>query len=678
MALREIASRPAPRCSGLQSRYWRIDQGAVQGRYIFDDWTSLEAFLLNPGQDPAFETISRAPEELAPCEPSSESLASLDIIDRPVFIISAPRAGSTLLYELLATSHVLWTIDGESEGPIQGIPALHPAARGYDSHRLTDMDATPENVRALCAGFVMELRDCRGRRYLDLPALERPSALRMLEKTPENALRVAFLSVAFPDALFVLLHRDARQSISSILEAWHHDGFVNFPVLAGWRRERWHMLLPEGWRALDSRPLLDVASLQWASANRQALDDLDGLPRERWMSIDYDELVAVPAMVAQRIFDFANLTVDDGLAAALTRPLPTSSTTISPPSPLKWRSNSGLREGELHGVTQLSARLRSLGRARAERPSATGINTPIRFSCFLSEGTAASEMGGDDWIVAPSFHYQIGASVPLPLLRRTRFRERFLADYPLLWVEDPATNVMYPYWSDRKHALHFRQLVAGKSAPTLSSALAAPLVGAGILATRARLDEQKREGVALVEQVRTPFEQKRFCLLPSLLRRMHAAALAGYYRDVIAHSDWASGDEQVRLRHGHHNETMARYFHHQLADFVSRVAGEPVRPSYAYVSAYSEGAYLAPHVDRKQCIFTLSLLVEQERPDKPRPWPLWFQSHDGKVALAQKSGDGILFRGCELPHWREEPPPGCASTTLLFHYVPLGFTETLD
>jgi hypothetical protein len=38
----------------------------------------------------------------------------------------------------------------------------------------------------------------------------------------------------------------------------------------------------------------------------------------------------------------------------------------------------------------------------------------------------------------------------------------------------------------------------------------------------------------------------------------------------------------------------------------------------------------------------------------------------------------VLFRGCELPHWRDSPPPGGASTTLLFHYVPRDFADVLD
>jgi hypothetical protein len=135
----------------------------------------------------------------------------------------------------------------------------------------------------------------------------------------------------------------------------------------------------------------------------------------------------------------------------------------------------------------------------------------------------------------------------------------------------------------------------------------------------------------------------------------------------------------VPLRHGYHNETVSRYFHHQLAGFVSRVAGEPVKPTHAYVSAYKQGAVLRLHVDRKQCVFTLSLWIDYSAQSaSSEPWPLWFQTDAGKVAVTQKSGDAVLFRRCELPHWRDRPPAGSASTTLLFHYVPCAFVGVLD
>jgi hypothetical protein len=134
----------------------------------------------------------------------------------------------------------------------------------------------------------------------------------------------------------------------------------------------------------------------------------------------------------------------------------------------------------------------------------------------------------------------------------------------------------------------------------------------------------------------------------------------------------------VANRHGWHNESVARFFHHQLTAIIQRVAGEPLRPSYCYVSAYRAGAVLRPHVDRKQCVFTVSLWLGGGEPTAEAAWQLRLHAPAGIASVTQAAGDAVLFRGCELPHWRDHPPPGASATTLLFHYVPRDFADVLD
>src|SRR5205085_646992 len=182
---------------------------------------------------------------------------------------------------------------------------------------------------------------------------------------------------------------------------------------------------------------------------------------------------------------------------------------------------------------------------------------------------------GDGLRVNPSFHFQLGATIPLPLLRRTRFRDRFVNDRPVLWVED-ATGVNYPFWVPVRQAFLFRQFVAGRRPPPLDPELAARLACANVLVAEGDSERRRREGEALVEGARALFNEQRYCELPSLIHPAHVAALSRYYEALIESGEWELGDPQVSRRHGRHNESVARYFHHQLIGVVSRVAGEPV------------------------------------------------------------------------------------------------------
>ncbi|MFL6195462.1 MAG: TIGR03032 family protein [Thermoanaerobaculia bacterium] len=255
--------------------------------------------------------------------------------ERPVFIVCPPRSGSSLLFETLAQSPSVWTVGGESHNVIEQIPALHPSARGWDSNRLTAADARPQVVERLTDGFFLHLRDRDGRR-----PLAGAEGLRLLEKTPKNALRVPFLAEAFPDARFVYLYRNPREAISSIYEAWKSGRFVTYPELPGWSGPPWSLLLVPGWRELAGRDLPEIAARQWTIATRRLLDDLEALPPERWCVANYGRLASDPREEIERLRGFLGLDWD----RVLTAPLPPSRHTLTPPEPGKWRRNEAILE----------------------------------------------------------------------------------------------------------------------------------------------------------------------------------------------------------------------------------------------------------------------------------------------------------------------------------------------
>ena len=59
------------------------------------------------------------------------------------------------------------------------------------------------------------------------------ATLRWLEKTPKNALRIPFFDRLYGDALFILLWRDPRENLSSIIEAWKARRWITY------RAARW-------------------------------------------------------------------------------------------------------------------------------------------------------------------------------------------------------------------------------------------------------------------------------------------------------------------------------------------------------------------------------------------------------------------------------------------------------
>lgn len=690
VAWRTAAALAPPALPGLLARQWLIERTALQGCYLFeDDDRGIASFLADPAADPAYGQLAAHAYAALADAPRVDRLSPEMKVERPVFVVAAPRSGSTLLFDLLAQAPDFWTQGGEGQGAVEGIAALHPARGGYVSDRLTDADFTLGIETCLHAGWRFGLRDRHGRHYDELSGIERLRTPRLLDKTTEHTLRVSFLARACPDARFVLLHRDARQNVSSLMQSWRHGGFVRLHNLRDWPERDWCFLLPPDWRALRGRSLQELATAQWEAACRWALHDLEMLDRTRWTSVDYNDLVAHPQRVVERLCAFLDIEVDAHLAAHLAQPLAVSATAISPPSAIKWRSHRELDVPLLEAVTRAtSARLRTLHSNSATEPSPpTATQSAVRFACQLKdvpfEDVAAApehiagEVGLDALMVEPTLRFQLGASIPLGLATATRFRERFLTDQPILWTRNLLTQAYQPYWVPRHHARLFAEFEPDRLAPPCPAQLRAQLHAADIIASATERTAAERRVAATRARLTSEFAERSYCVVPDVLAPPHTAALARYYRELIASGRWALGDEQVARRHGWHNESVARFFHHQLTGFVGAIVGEPVCASYAYVSAYQQGAELEPHVDRKQCEYTLSVIID-ETGGRSVSWPLWFLAGDERSAVTLELGEGVLFRGHDLPHWREAAPmPGLALSTLLLHYVPAGFKETL-
>jgi hypothetical protein len=339
--------------------------GALKGRFrlrnTVDATESLRHCIVRAALNPGLYARAPVPRAVAPARK----------IERPLIIVSPPRSGSTLLFETLAKARGAWTIGGESHALIETIRELHPASHDFESNRLTARDATPEIAAELIERFVAELRDRDGE-----PPPPDAHGLQLVEKTPKNSLRIPFLAALFPDARFLYLHREPRQTLSSMLDAWRSQRFVTYAQLPGWRYPNvpgwsatlsWSLALANGWREWMKLPLPDLVAKQWSAIVDTMLGDLAAIDSARVAVADYSALLADPQAEMQRVCAFAGLEWDRTLDA----PLPLSKHTLTPPDPDKWKRNAAEVERMLTIATPSIERLEHFVRARRD-PRAVG------------------------------------------------------------------------------------------------------------------------------------------------------------------------------------------------------------------------------------------------------------------------------------------------------------------
>jgi len=277
--------------------------------------------------------------------PGALPAEGVEAFERPVFVVSPPRSGSSLLFETLAQAPGVYTIGGESHAIFEGLPQLNIAAHGYASNRLDAGAATAEISGAVRERFARRLVDRDGK-----PPARPP--VRLLEKTPKNALRVPFIMRTFPQAQFVYLYRDVRETLASMIDAWNSGRFVTYPELPGWSGPPWSLLLVPGWRDLAGKPVHEIVAAQWGATTQTLLDDLEALPAERVVVSRYDALLADPNREIRRLCDAVGFAWDRPLDATL----PPSKHTLTAPAPDKWRKHEREIEAVLPGLAPLVAR----------------------------------------------------------------------------------------------------------------------------------------------------------------------------------------------------------------------------------------------------------------------------------------------------------------------------------
>ena len=328
----------------------------------------------------------------------------------------------------------------------------------------------------------------------------------------------------------------------------------------------------------------------------------------------------------------------------------------------------------------------------ASRQRQTAMLPPDQFHCLLDElplhliparGVDRAAEGrnlAEPLFLNPQCSVLPPGGIPAEFNAHRDLLDGFNLGMTIAWVRDPATGSVHPFWLGQRFESALSRLRAGDPAPaTLSDGDKFVLASAGILVPAGHAKHRLAEWAEIVGTHGKGFREKNYIPLANLIHPFNLAALRRYYRHAIRRGMIWLGDEQSSRRYAAHNERVARFFHHQIATAVSAIAGEPVKPSYVYLASYLSGAALKKHTDRQQCEFSVTLCLDfSPEPELATSWPICLDTSEGTVTVYQALGDGLVYRGTKVPHYRNALAAGHTSTSIFFHYVPADFSGSLD
>ena len=123
--------------------------------------------------------------------------------------------------------------------------------------------------------------------------------------------------------------------------------------------------------------------------------------------------------------------------------------------------------------------------------------------------------------------------------------------------------------------------------------------------------------------------------------------------------------------------SLARYHHPQykiihsgVRKKLEKILGRKLYNTYYYDRFYFPGQALTAHADRDACEISVTIHISTNLPDDLKDWPIKVKTPDTytdkrKTAVLvpgeERScilnpGDGMIYKGCERPHWRDPMP----------------------
>jgi len=175
------------------------------------------------------------------------------------------------------------------------------------------------------------------------------------------------------------------------------------------------------------------------------------------------------------------------------------------------------------------------------------------------------------------------------------------------------------------------------------------------------------------------FKKKKYTIIREAISKDLAIFIANYFlmKRQVAKTFFAKRyvspfetiygtfkDEQVPNTYSHYADIAMETLMLKCQPAMEKATGLKLNPAYTYARIYKKGDVLKRHKDRFSCEISTTMNLGGD------PWPIYLSPNEnvgkpnGKdittaskakgVRVDLKPGDMLVYRGCELEHWREK------------------------
>jgi hypothetical protein len=164
------------------------------------------------------------------------------------------------------------------------------------------------------------------------------------------------------------------------------------------------------------------------------------------------------------------------------------------------------------------------------------------------------------------------------------------------------------------------------------------------------------------------FKEKGYVHLKNFLHKDSCKELANELKRLVNEKKTIK-DVQCPKSEAIHGTVTFDKLLEDLTPHFEQASGLKLFPTYSYARLYnSQDEELKLHRDRPACEISATLTLDFEGD----VWPIYMGANEDKsndTEIKMEIGDAVLYRGCDIYHWREAYKEGKWQAQVFLHYV---------
>lgn len=165
----------------------------------------------------------------------------------------------------------------------------------------------------------------------------------------------------------------------------------------------------------------------------------------------------------------------------------------------------------------------------------------------------------------------------------------------------------------------------------------------------------------------TEFDLNGYVVVRGFLDQQAAATISRYMEFALRQGSMPIGyEDAAAITHSRYADPLTEVILLNSLEHIEELTGLGLIPTYSYSRVYIKGDELKPHKDRESCEISVTVHVGS----KGDAWPIWMKAPEKEpVSIILGVGDAVVYKGCEVVHWREKAVDTEVNAQFMLHYI---------